>query len=179
MNWRVWISISGALTIGIVAALLNRKRVLKEFKNTQLGKNFSLDEFVTTATGLDNIPGPEEIENLHQLVQKILQPLRDAVGKPVIINSAYRSYAVNKAIGGEDDSQHLFGQAADIRIPGMTNEQIISKIRTLRLPYDQVIDEVKKDSSWVHVSHNPRTAQRLEWLTFRDGRYATVKIGLA
>lgn len=177
MNWKIWTSI--ALALGIAAALINRKRVVKQLSNTQLGKNFTLDEFVDTATGLDNVPGPLERENLRQLVLKILQPLRDATGKPVIINSGYRSYLVNKAVGGEEDSQHLSGQAADIRIPGMTNEQIISKIRSLKLPYDQVIDEVKKDTSWVHVSYNGAGKQRLEWLTSRDGKYAIVEVGLA
>lgn len=191
MKWWVWVLL--ILLIAAAAAWINRKRVMSKLKNIQLSKNFTLDEFVITATGIENIPGEKEIAALRQLCEKVLQPLRDAVGKPVIISSGYRSPLVNKAIGGSATSQHVKGEAADISIPGMNNQEIIDLIRVLKLPYDQVIDEQlwKRSgtgwrlSTWVHVSHNPKGSQRLQWMTARNTQaatktiYATVKTGLA
>lgn len=178
MKWIGWIVLVSVIVI--TAALINRKRVMEKLKNIRLGKNFTLDEFVVTATGLENIPGQEEIDNLGELVKNVLQPLRDAIGQPIIVTSGYRSKAVNEMIGGAGTSQHLRGQAADIKVPGMTNEQIVSRIRALKLPYDQLIDEVKGTSKWIHVSHKPGgVAQRLQWLTYRNGTYTLIKTGLA
>lgn len=174
MGW--WIVIG---MIVIAAALINKRRVMEKYKNIRLGKNFTLDEFIVTQTGLENIPGPEEIENLRKLVTHILQPLRDDVGRPIIITSGYRSPAVNALIGGSSTSQHTRGQAADFKVNGMTNQEIVARIRALGLPYDQLIDEVKGSSSWVHVSHKPNGVQRLQWMTYRDGVYELVKTGLA
>ena len=138
---KVYITIGICIVIIVVAALLNRKRVMNNLKKIRLSKNFTLDEFVITSTGLENVPGETEIQNLKLLCEKILQPLRDAVGRPIIMSSGYRSLLVNTAIGGESTSQHVKGQAGDFSIPGMTNQQIIDKIRELKLPYDQIIDE--------------------------------------
>lgn len=166
--------------IAITAALINRRRVMKKLENIRLSKNFTLDEFVVTATGLENIPGPEDIANLQELATNVLQPLREALGRPIIITSGYRSPAVNAAIGGAGTSQHVIGQAADFKVPGMTNEQIIARIRALKLPYDQLIDEVKGQSRWIHISHKPGgVTQRLQWMTYRDGTYTLIKTGLA
>jgi zinc D-Ala-D-Ala carboxypeptidase len=175
MKWYWW-----ALLATGAGALLNRKRVMSNLQNIALGKNFNLSEFVITSTGLDNIPGPQEIENLRALVTNILQPLRDYIGKPIHITSGYRSPAVNKMIGGSSTSQHTKGQAADFHIEGMSNQQIIDAIRKLKLPYDQVIDEQLRGKKWIHVSYSPNG--RLQWLTARDGangatEYKTVKYG--
>lgn len=178
MKWRGW----GILiaVIAITAALINRRRVMEKLKNIRLSENFTLDEFVVTATGLENIPGPEDIENLRELVTNVLQPLREAIGLPIIITSGYRSKAVNEMIGGAGTSQHVVGQAADFKVPGMTNEQIINRMRALKLPYDQLIDEVKGTSKWIHVSHKPGgVKQRTQWMTYRDGTYTLIKTGLA
>lgn len=179
----MYATIAIIIVILVVAALLNRKRVMAKLKTIRLSKNFTLDEFVITSTGIENVPGEEEIKSLKLLCEKILQPLRDAVGKPIIISSGFRSLLVNTAIGGESTSQHVKGQAADFHIPGMTNQEIIDLIRELKLPYDQVIDENLKGKQWVHVSF--KNVPRLQWLTARDvgpGRpkkYETIKFGLA
>jgi zinc D-Ala-D-Ala carboxypeptidase len=177
MKWYSWVLI--IIIIIMAASLINRERVMKDLKKIRLGKNFTLDEFVVTATGIENIPGEKEIKNLRELVENILQPLRDALGKAIIINSGYRSPAVNKAIGGAGGSQHLEGKAADFKIVGMTNQEIINVIRALKLPYDQLIDEVSGKSAWIHVSHNTGKPQRMEWLTFRNGKYDLIKTGLS
>jgi len=146
----------------------------------KLSENFTLEELLITSTGLPNKPTDAEIANLKALVVNILQPLRTHLGKPIQITSGFRSAAVNKAIGGSATSQHKIGQAADFHVDGMTNQQIIDKIRELKLPYDQIIDEQLKGKKWVHVSFKPNG--RKQWLTARDKTgggvvYATVKNG--
>lgn len=189
MKWYWWaLGFAGAV---ILVSQVNRVRVMNDLSKIILGKNFTLAEFVKTRTGVENIPGDEAIEALRFLVQYGLQPLRDRVGKPITISSGYRSPDVNalqfqdlnkngvrdeNEPGSAKNSQHQRGQAADITIAGMTNKQIIDLIRSMGLPYDQLIDEVRvKDgvvvSSWVHWSlNNTRslTAQRRQWLTYYE-----------
>lgn len=178
MKWYQWLGIG--VGFAVVSSLINRSRVMSNLKDIRLSKNFTLDEFVITSTGLDNVPGPQEIENLRQLVQNILQPLRTYLNQPIVISSGYRSQLVNDKIGGSATSQHSKGQAADFSVPGMTNAQLIDAIRTLKLPYDQLIDEQLKGKHWIHVSYSPNG--RRQWLTARDGdngkaKYETIKIG--
>ncbi|WYV98906.1 hypothetical protein [Stenotrophomonas phage CM2] len=87
------------------------------------------------------MPNEAEVEQLRQLAVHILQPLRDALGKPVIVNSAFRSERVNAAVKGTKTSQHRPGQAADIRVKGMTPLEPCKFIIQLRLPFDQLIEE--------------------------------------
>ena len=186
--------IGACIVIIVVAALLNRKRVMTNLKKNQLSKNFNLSEFVKTSTGIENVPGETEIRNLELLCQKILQPLRDAVGKPITITSGYRSPLVNSNVkGSSKTSQHMKGQAADFMIEGMTNQEIIDLVRKLKLPYDQIIDEQLwkwspvsgwRLAKWVHVSYN-LSGTRFQWLTARNSQektdtiYTTIKNGLA
>lgn len=175
MRWG-WVIVIVFVVAAIV--LINRKRVMQQL-NIQLSKNFNLGEFVRTYTGFENIPDQEHIAALQALVNTILQPLRDAVGKPISITSGYRNPAVNAAVGGSKSSQHMKGEAADFRITGMTNAEIIRIIQALRLPYDQLIEYNKKGSTWIHVSHKPNGSNRLAWLRNDDGVLTPVKTGLA
>lgn len=158
---------------------------MKDLSKIRLGEFFTLDEFVKTSTGLDNVPPPEVVERLRKLVQNILDPLRRAVGKPIRITSGYRSPLVNANIeGSSKTSQHMKGEAADLQIAGMSNQQIVDIIRQLRLPYDQLIDEQRGSALWIHVSYNTTGTPRYQWMTRRDpgpGRpeYETIKVGLA
>jgi uncharacterized protein YcbK (DUF882 family) len=77
-------------------------------------KYFTIKELTRTSTGKPNVPGSAETANLTNLVEKVLDPLREAYGKPIRVNSGYRSMAVNMAVGGAATSQHLKGEAADI-----------------------------------------------------------------
>lgn len=134
----------------------------------QLTKNFSVAELsrseAATRLGVDNTPTPEAIENLRALAEKVLQPLRDAMGKPMRVNSAYRGPEANKAVGGSKTSQHMTGEAADIEFDGFDNKKLAQKIVDLKLPFDQIILEFYKDgdpnSGWVHVSHKRGGPQR-------------------
>ncbi len=120
---------------------------------TQLSKNFTLAELTVSQTaarrGLDNTPPEAVRKNLDKLCDYVLQPLRDKLGKPVVVTSGYRSPAVNAAVGGARNSAHMSGLAADIHVPGMSSAQLMKKIKEFKLPVDQVIDEF---GSWVHVA---------------------------
>lgn len=181
MRWYWWILIVfGLMGIG---GFFNRKKVMEDLSKVKLSENFNLSEFVKTSTGFDNVPPPEAIENLKLLAKNILQPLREYIKKPIRITSGYRSPLVNANVkGSSKTSQHMQGQAADLQVDGMTNQQIIDVVRLLRLPYDQIIDEQRGSSRWIHVSYNPK-GQRKQWMTRRDPgpsrprEYELIKVG--
>jgi putative chitinase len=112
--------------------------------------HFSLAELTyTDHRSLDNTPDPAALANLQRLaefLEKVKELLRF---KPVMINSAYRSAAVNAAVGSRDSSQHRLGTAADIRVPGMTPDEVVRAIIGSSLPFDQCIREF---DSWTHIS---------------------------
>lgn len=129
----------------------------------QFTKNFSYDELIASATakrlGLDNTPNEQEKEKLRKLAEDVLQPIRDAWRSPIVVNSGFRSEAVNKAVGGSKTSQHRLGEAADISIGGKErNKKLFNFINKLiqkgTIKVGQLIDEY--NYSWIHVSL-PRT----------------------
>lgn len=124
-------------------------------------KHFKLKEFTKSSTatrlGISNVPNKEQVDNLEKLVDNILDPLREAYGKPIIITSGFRNDAVNKAVGGAKNSQHAKGQAADIKTVSDTvqeNKKLFNLIIELDLPFDQLINE--NNYNWVHVSFSNR-----------------------
>ncbi len=130
----------------------------------QLTRNFYLSEFTNSQTarrlGLSNNPSPEHVENITALCVNVLEPIRSAWGRPVVISSGYRSPQVNAAVGGSRTSQHCNGQAADIEIFGIDNCDLCRWIDE-NLDYDQLILEFHNhsegpNSGWVHVSYNFR-----------------------
>lgn len=126
--------------------------IMKYFKITELIKSAT-----ATRKGIDNTPTQEIKANLEALVDSILDPLREAYGKPIIVTSGYRCQRLNKAVGGAASSQHVSGQAADIRSVEDTpseNKKLFDLIIALGLPFDQLIGEFGYD--WVHVSFSPR-----------------------
>lgn len=128
----------------------------------KLTNNFYLSELtkseIASRLGLDNTPSQEVLNNLQFLAEKILQPVRDHYKVPVVINSGYRSPAVNEATKGSKTSQHMTGQAADFEIPGIDNKKLAKWIKD-NLVFDQIILEFYKEgepsSGWVHCSYNP------------------------
>ena len=126
-------------------------------------KYFTIEELTRSTTarlrGIDNSPSQQVINNLIALVDNVLDPLREAWGKPIHVNSGYRCRALNKAVGGVPASQHMRGEAADITAGGKeANRELYSLLRQLNLPVDQAINE--KDFSWIHVSYGPRHRRR-------------------
>lgn len=127
-------------------------------KDIKLSKNFSLSEFTRTSSSEDNTPNEEQIEAIRLLVEMILQPLRDLYGKPIRINSGFRSSAVNSAIGGVDSSQHSKGEAVDITGGSIEENQILFDLIVENFPFDQIIDEF--GMRWVHVSYRKNRLRR-------------------
>lgn len=130
-------------------------------KRIKLSKNFYLDEFQQSATaarhGIDMSIQPGGIihANLQHLCRAVLQPARNHFG-PIYIISGYRPTALNKRIGGSSNSQHITGQAADIRVPGHSPLEVARWIRDNCPEFDQVIHEF---GEWVHVSISPASRQ--------------------
>lgn len=125
-----------------------------------LSPNFSLEELtfspLAKRLGIINAPNPQQIESLRLLAQNILQPLRNYLGVPILISSGFRCPDLNRAAGGAADSQHLYGQAADIHTGSIGNDAIFEYIKH-NLPFDQMIFEHVPLSNprlgWVHVSY--------------------------
>ena len=117
-----------------------------------LSEHFTLEELtrsdIGARLGLDNTPSDAEIENLKRLAS-LLEQIRALLGKPIMVNSAFRSKAVNDAVGSKDTSQHRIGCAADLRIPGMTPDEVVKAVIASGIGYDQVIREFDR---WTHIS---------------------------
>lgn len=126
--------------------------------------NFTWDELTRTGTGLPNEAGPAELENLAHLARTILEPLRAGIGnRPIYVTSGFRTPEVNAAIPGSvSDSQHLLGQAADIRSGYASAETLAAYAMELGLPYDQLIWYHPARGGHVHVSAVPAGAPRRE-----------------
>ena len=117
---------------------------------TQLTEHFTLDELThTNHRTLDNTPNDAEKANLQRLAEFLEQVKSALGGKPIMVNSAFRSKAVNDAVGSKDTSQHRLGCAADLRVPGMTPDAVVRAIIAANLPFDQIIREF---DAWTHIS---------------------------
>jgi len=117
---------------------------------SQLSEHFSLEELThTDHREYDNTPNDKELENLVRLAE-FLEEVKAALGgRPIMVNSAFRSKQVNDAVGSSDKSQHRIACAVDFRVPKLTPDEVVRIIIAAGLPYDQVIREFDR---WTHVS---------------------------
>jgi uncharacterized protein YcbK (DUF882 family) len=117
---------------------------------TQLSEHFTLEELThTDHREFDNTPNEAEKANLERLAA-FLEKVKGVLGgKPVMINSAFRCKQVNDAVGSKDSSQHRIGCAADLRIPGMTPDEVVRAVIASDLQFDQIIREFDR---WTHIS---------------------------
>ena len=127
-------------------------------------RHFTIAELTRSATarrmGIDNTPSDIAVSALTALVDDVLDPLRDAWGGPIRVNSGYRCPELNKLVGGTPTSQHQRGEAADITVGSRAgNRRLLALIKRLDLPVDQCIDE--KGCRWIHVSHRRGHNRRL------------------
>lgn len=129
-------------------------------------KYFTIKELISSSAAtqhnINNTPTKETEENLKALVDNILDPLREAYGKPIIVTSGYRCEKLNTLLKGSKTSQHRFGQAADIKTVSDTpteNKKLFDLVQKLNLPFDQLIDEY--NFNWVHVSYSPRNRKQV------------------
>jgi len=139
----------------------------------KLSDNFSVIEFTKSQTaerkGIQNNPNEIHTIAMVELCLNVLERVRSAFGKPVTINSGYRSPALCEAIGSKSTSQHCDGEAADIEIYGVSNYDLAKYIEN-NLNFDQLIlecwDGIEPNSGWVHVSYVNENANRKEVLTY-------------
>jgi len=119
---------------------------MKYFTIAELCKSSTADRY-----GIDNRCKKEHVVNLTALVDNVLDPLRNVYGKPICVNSGYRSPELNKVIKGSSTSQHMIGQAADIDTGDRQQNKLLFDYIQKHLPFDQLIDE--RNFAWVHVSY--------------------------
>ncbi len=138
----------------------------KEATNSNYAKQF----------GIENKPSTEHIKNMEKLAEAVFEPLRKWVGKPIKVNSMYRSEALNRGIGGSSVSSHLTGNAIDLtNMGGKSNKEMLHYIIE-NLDYDQVISEYPIDGEpqWIHVSYKNKKDNRKQALEIkRKGKYYT------
>jgi hypothetical protein len=119
----------------------------------QITPHFTLEELTASEAadrnGWDNTPNEQELENLKRLADFLEQVKAVVGGKPIMVNSAFRSKLVNDSVGSKDTSQHRIGCAADIRVPGMTPDEVVKAVIASKIGYDQVIREFDR---WTHIS---------------------------
>ena len=115
-----------------------------------LTEHFTLEELThTDHREFDNTPNDAELENIKRLAEFLEEVKTVLGGKPIMVNSAFRSKQVNDAVGSKDTSQHRIGCAADIRVPAMTPDQVVRAVIASGIGYDQVIREFDR---WTHIS---------------------------
>ena len=136
----------------------------------RLSPHFTLGEMTKSQTalrmGLDNDPDEPALDALTTLCVEALEPIREHFGRPVVVNSGYRSPNVNRAIGGASTSQHCKGEAADIEVPGLDNQELYLWAAE-NIDFDQLILEYytgEESSGWVHVSYVSRETNRKDRL---------------
>lgn len=122
-------------------------------------KHFTIQEFTRSATAqrlqIANVPPPAACAALRRLVEQVLDPLREAWGRPLRVTSGYRCPELNQAVGGVPHSQHTMGEAADITAGSpQLNAQLWQLLQQLPLPIDQAINE--RAGTWLHLSCGPR-----------------------
>ena len=129
-------------------------------------EHFTLEELTATShRQFDNTPNDAEMANLVLLAEFLEKVKAYLDGKPIMINSAFRSKQVNDSVGSKDTSQHRTGSAADIRVPGMSPDAVVRALVASSLPFDQIIREF---DSWTHISISP-TPRRQALIIDRAG----------
>lgn len=147
----------------------------------KLSKNFSLRELTESNTairhGIDNSPDAHQISSLAELVENVLQPLRDRIGHPIRVSSGFRNIETNRAIGGSSTSDHCRGCAVDVKlvIDGENKSEIIyHTLLAMDIPFKQLIWEFGDENldgtpQWVHIAFDKKNNKRQKLQAYKDG----------
>lgn len=177
---KIIISFFAVLIAMIVIIYYFRHELRDTLRKIMKMNYFTISELTASSTadkkGIDNTPSPEVIENLNNLIVNVLNPLRETYGKPILISSGYRSYELNRAVGGSNNSQHLTGEAADL-VPATSGKGELDKIFNTAKQlnnFDQLIlEENAKGNRWVHISFS-KNRQRGQVLLYKNGMYSNI-----
>lgn len=139
--------------------------------------NFTMSELIHSDTAIkyniNNMPDITSLDYMLELIVYCLQPIRDKLGKPMIITSGYRNTEVNKLVGGATNSQHLKGQAADFIVSGVPTAETVNFIKNSGISYTQCIEEYSRNSNWVHISYDKNNLKK-ETLLYKNGKYTLI-----
>ncbi len=168
---------AGLILIGLL--IYKSRRAIQNTYRMITRNYFTIAELTrsstATAKGIDNTPTAAVRANLEALISNLLNPIREKYGNPIVVTSGYRCAALNKAVGGVADSQHLTGNAADLVGEHGTAEEVKAIFRAALSVggYDQLIIEHKGATRWVHVSWSA-SRRRGQLLCYRNGTYTNI-----
>ena len=161
------IAMSAVALIIVAFLIIRRKKKMKSY--------FTIEELcqseVAEKYGIDNTPSEEAKSNMENLIVVVLDPCREKYGNPINVNSGYRSRRLNAEVGGEDTSDHLTGEAADITGGSVEENRKIFRILVENGKFDQIIWE--KGGQWVHVSWRGDASRHI-MLEFKNGSYRRI-----
>lgn len=171
----IYIAISLIGIVAIILLIVNMKKIKQSAKGMITNNYFSIEELCASETAdkynIDNTPSAAVEANLQALIDKVLNPVREAYGSYILVNSGYRCAALNSKVGGVSGSQHTTGEAADITGGSVEkNRKIFEAIVKLGV-YDQLIWE--NGGKWVHVSYKAGS-NRLAILNYTNGIYQNI-----
>ena len=164
----------------IIIIVMNYKRMKQSLRGTFGSKKsyFTITELCASDTarkiGIDNTPSAEVSSRLQALIDNVLDPARREYGSYILVNSGYRCPALNTAVGGVKNSQHLTGEAADITAGSLAKNRKLFAILVAQGNYDQLIWEKPKNSLWIHVSYSA-SGNRRQILSYNGGKYTDIK----
>lgn len=155
------------IIIALVAFIIIKKRKkMKYFSIKELCRSEDAEKH-----GIDNTPSEEAKINMENLIVEVLDPCREKYGKPITVNSGYRSRQLNAKVGGVDTSDHLTGEAADITGGSVAENRRIFKTLVENGKFDQIIWE--KGGQWVHVSWRGDDSRHI-MLEFKNNSYRRI-----
>lgn len=138
----------------IIVAVAVAAEIACPLKAKESVSHFTIRELTRSETavrmGIDNTPPYEAVENMRRLISEVLDPAREELGIPIIVNSGYRSVRLNKAVRGVPRSYHLYGRAADLNTGTIEGNRKLFEILK-RLPHVELIWET--GGVWIHVAY--------------------------
>lgn len=160
------IAMSAVALIIVAFIIIKRRKKMKYFSIKELCQSEVAKKY-----GIDNTPSEEVKSNMENLIVVVLDPCREKYGKPINVNSGYRSRRLNAEVGGEDTSDHLTGEAADITGGSVEENRKIFRILVENGKFDQLIWE--KGGQWIHVSWRGDASRHI-MLEFKNGSYRRI-----